>query len=208
MNGEVRNRTGGPRIGVIGDPHVDANGALAASAPEKVVRDRPRTNRAAPTVSLELIESIYREHADRFRRVAYGVVRDVHAADDVVQDAFARAVVRRSSFRGRGDVTAWIWRIVVNTAISRQRRATLDRRMLELLRLTREPQSEGADATQLDEQIKQLPARQRAALFLRYYGGLDYAAIAEALSIAPGTVGKLLHDARAALRAALGECDE
>ena len=54
--------------------------------------------------------------------------------------------------------------------------------------------------------VARLPERQRTALFLRYYADLDYAAIAELLSIRPGTVGKLLHDARATLRAA--ECGQ
>ena len=52
-----------------------------------------------------------------------------------------------------------------------------------------------------------LSERQRLVVFLRYYADLDYAAIAELLSIRPGTVGKLLHDARATLRAALGDED-
>jgi DNA-directed RNA polymerase specialized sigma24 family protein len=40
-------------------------------------------------------------------------------------------------------------------------------------------------------------------LFLHYYADLDYETIGRVLEIAPGTVGKLLHDARATLRRAL-----
>jgi RNA polymerase sigma factor (sigma-70 family) len=50
-----------------------------------------------------------------------------------------------------------------------------------------------------------LPERQRLALFLRYYADLDYAAIAAALGISPGTVGALLHTARTSLRRTLEE---
>ena len=53
--------------------------------------------------------------------------------------------------------------------------------------------------------IRELPERQRLALFLRYYADLDYATIAHALEIAPGTVGALLSQARDGLRGALGE---
>jgi RNA polymerase sigma-70 factor (ECF subfamily) len=162
-----------------------------------------RAERAATAaVSLDLIERLYREHAARYRRVAFAVVLDAQVAEDVVQDAFARAVVRRDSFRASGDAAAWLWRIVVNTAISRRRRAKLERRALELLRLAPD-RADASTGDRLGELVAGLPERQRAAVFLRYYADLDYAAIADALAIAPGTVGKLLHDARARIREVL-----
>ena len=61
----------------------------------------------------------------------------------------------------------------------------------------------GRDEDALREQVARLPERQKAALFLRYYADLEYEAIGEVLAIAPGTVGKLLHDARTTLRLAI-----
>jgi RNA polymerase sigma-70 factor, ECF subfamily len=157
--------------------------------------------------ALELIEEIYREHGSRFRRVAAAILGSAEAAEDVVQEAFASAVAKRGSFRGSGAASAWIWRIVVNGALSRRRRGRLERRLTEWLR----PAGDHAEADAGDGSFRALvaclPERQRAALFLRYYADLDYAAIAEALAVRPGTVGKLLHDARATLRAALGDDD-
>ena len=51
--------------------------------------------------------------------------------------------------------------------------------------------------------LELLTERQREIVFLHYYADLDYAAIAEALAISPGTVGATLNAARQALRAAL-----
>jgi RNA polymerase sigma-70 factor (ECF subfamily) len=48
-----------------------------------------------------------------------------------------------------------------------------------------------------------LTDRQREVLFLHYYADLDYATIAEALGISPGTVGATLSSARLTLRRAL-----
>jgi RNA polymerase sigma factor (sigma-70 family) len=181
------------------------------AAMEVVVAERadaPREARAASDPALELIETIYREQADRFRRVAAAIVESAEAAEDVVQEAFAIAVAKRRSFRGSGAASAWIWRIVVNSALSRRRRGRLEGRLLEWLKASG-TRAEEPDAGERSFRalVARLPERQRAALFLRYYADLDYAAIAEVLSIRPGTVGKLLHDARATLRAALGDED-
>jgi RNA polymerase sigma factor (sigma-70 family) len=158
--------------------------------------------------ALELIEEIYREQAGRFRRVAAAILESAEAAEDVVQEAFASAVAKRGSFRGSGAASAWIWRIVVNGALSRRRRGRLERRMTERLKLGRDEAEERPSTDRsFRALVARLPERQRTALFLRYYADLEYAAIAELLGVRPGTVGKLLHDARATLRAALGEDD-
>lgn len=48
--------------------------------------------------------------------------------------------------------------------------------------------------------LARLPRRQREAIFLRYYAGLDYARIAQVLGISSGSVGATLHAAHASLR--------
>ena len=53
--------------------------------------------------------------------------------------------------------------------------------------------------------LELLTERQREIVFLHYYADLDYAAIAEALAISPGTVGATLTAARQTLRGALEE---
>jgi RNA polymerase sigma-70 factor, ECF subfamily len=180
---------------------------VVGGAMEVVVAERagasPET-RAASDPALELIEAIYREQAGRFRRVAAAIVESAETAEDVVQEAFASAVAKRRSFRGSGAPSAWIWRIVVNGALSRRRRGRVEGRVLEWLKADGTGAEEpGAGQGSFRALVARLPERQRAALFLRYYADLDYATIAEVLSIRPGTVGKLLHDARATLRAAL-----
>jgi len=57
--------------------------------------------------------------------------------------------------------------------------------------------------TELATAMSRLSERQRLVLFLRYYADLDYATIAEALSISSGTVGATLTTGRAALGEAL-----
>jgi RNA polymerase sigma-70 factor (ECF subfamily) len=157
------------------------------------------------TLAAPSLELIYREHGPRFLRVAHAIVRDASVAEDVVQDAFANAILRQRSYRGAGDPVAWVWRIVVNTALSRRRR----RRVEEIVLRRGERPAETAETAAVDQRVRRcvarLPRRQKLALFLHYYADLDYDAIAGVLEISPGTVGKLLWDARTTLRRMLDE---
>jgi RNA polymerase sigma-70 factor (ECF subfamily) len=104
-------------------------------------------------------------------------------ASDAVQDAFAKAVRKRRSYRGRGSLEAWVWRIVVNAARDARRK----RRPLLGLRDRREAANHNGRGETLPLDL--LTDRQREVLFLHYYADLDYETIAEALGISPGTVG-------------------
>ena len=162
----------------------------------------------SPGASLDELEALYRASLPRFRRVAAAIVGDRERACDVVQEAFGTAIRRRSSFRRSGPLEAWVWRLVVNTARDHARHFQPPSE--ELLALGEPPHSNGT--TPLDEELRVavafLPERQRLVLFLRYYADLDYAAIATALGIAPGTVGASLNAAHAALRRTLQEVSQ
>ena len=154
---------------------------------------------------LDELERVYRAGFPTFLRVATAITRDEQLARDAVHDGFVRAVRHRRRFRGQGSLEAWVWRIVVNEARKRRRGAAraipVDPARLPDVAATN-GRPDGADVGAL---IAALPDRQRLALFLRYYADLDYAAIAEALGVAPGTVAAALHAARAALRTQLQE---
>ncbi len=60
----------------------------------------------------------------------------------------------------------------------------------------------------LERALHRLTARQRTAVELHYFVGLDVASIAAAMSCAPGTVKATLHQARARLRDLLGDQDD
>ena len=136
---------------------------------------------------------LYRDtHADMVR-LAYLLTGSAEVAQDVVQDAFvsvhrawARVVEPRSYIR----------RAVVNACTSHHRRVFRERRAAAL----REPVAVDLGADELFDVLAELPARQRVAVVLRYWHGLDEREIASALGCRPGTVGSLLHRALARLR--------
>ena len=121
-----------------------------------------------------------------------------------MQEALARALAGRASFRGSGTLEAWLWSAVVNAARNIRNRSPL----------VAEASDRGAVPAELvvDEQrdavraaVTCLPERQRLVLFLRYYADLDYASIGAVLGIRRGTVSATLNQAHSAMRRLLEE---
>lgn len=148
---------------------------------------------------LSQLEALYRERLPALVRTAAAIVGDADAARETVQQAFAVAVRQLGSYDRRGSLAGWVWRIVVRAAIDEQRRRS---------RLSyAEPPDRAAETDETDDAlvaaIRALPERQRLTLFLRYYADLDYATIADALDVAPGTVAATLNAAHTSLRVRL-----
>lgn len=141
-------------------------------------------------------------------RTAFGILGDRGLADDVVQDAYVSAYRDRDRFRGDAPARAWLLRIVVNRAISsvrgpRPKVVTLD---VATAPDPADPDDAPARITAsltLEEALRQLAPRDRAAVVLRYYHDLDYAAIGGILGTNANNVGVILHRSLERLRRAL-----
>jgi RNA polymerase sigma factor (sigma-70 family) len=125
-------------------------------------------------------------------------------ADDVVQEALARAWRRRETYvESRGTAQAWLLAIVADRA-----RRTWRRR--SPVPVAEVPDAAAADRTadvDLERALARLPRRQRLAVDLHYFVGLSVAEAAAVLGCAEGTVTSALYDARARLRKELGDDD-
>jgi RNA polymerase sigma-70 factor, ECF subfamily len=157
-----------------------------------------------PGATLDAIEGIYRSHLPEFRRAAAAIAGDRELACDAVQDAFAQVVRLRATFRSEGSLNGWIWRIVVNTTLSQTRARKPTTPLADDPAPSDNGHTDPATA-RVRSALALLPERQRLILFLHYYADLDYATIAEAIDISPGTVGATLHTARASMRRLLEE---
>lgn len=155
---------------------------------------------------LDDLERLYRERYPYFVQVARAVVGNEASANDAVQDGFAQAIRKRESFRGDGPLEAWVWRAVLNAALTVRRRNGASG--------TFELAPEPATSDPPDENdgiragIAALPERQRLAIFLRYYADLDYREIAIALGVRVGTVSATLGAARTSLRLSISTPEE
>jgi RNA polymerase sigma factor (sigma-70 family) len=181
---------------------------------ERGVRHPPDANRAKESAGArrrigvgaaepEDLEHVYRSRHREFTAVAAAILGDVAEAADVVQDAFATALRKRRRFRSEGPLEAWVWRIVLNKARDRKRKA----RWSPLVETAEAPLSANGYAADAAVRVvlANLPQRQREVVFLRYFAGLEYAQIADLLGISTGTVGATLNSAHAALRREMAE---
>lgn len=160
----------------------------------------------APTYDrAAVLSELFDLHFASMRRLAFALLGDASAADEVAQDAFVRLY---ATWRRLDDIdhpASYLRRIVLNLCRTRGRRAALHRRAEPLLReddVAREPDV----ALRLDvwSALEKLPHRQRACVVLRYLEDLSEAEVARLLECSIGTVKSQLHRARARLEETLG----
>ena len=138
--------------------------------------------------------SVYAAERDRLRRLAYLITGRADAAEDVVQEAFARSARNWPTIDTPG---AYLRTAVVRVASDWRRRAAADR--VGAARLVAVP----VQQPEVDETwrlLDRLPHHQRVALVLRYYADLPVDAIATAVGCRPGTVRTRIHRALTTLR--------
>jgi RNA polymerase sigma-70 factor, ECF subfamily len=116
------------------------------------------------------------------------VTGDVAEAEDVVQEAFARAATRWASVRSYAAPERWVRRVAMNLALDGLRRAR--RRVALLLRLGPPPDVPpiSEDGVALVTAMRALPARHRQVLVLYHLVGLPVDEIAAQLGIPTGTI--------------------
>ena len=151
-------------------------------------------------------------HLNSAYNLARWLVRDAADAEDVVQDAYLRAIQHYRSFRG-GNARAWLLAIVRNMCYDRlrQKNAARQNRDLdeaELNRCRQEPDAEhclllSERAESLRLAIAQLPAEYREAVVLREFEQLSYREISHVTGHPLGTIMSRLYRARLALQRVL-----
>lgn len=151
-------------------------------------------------------ESFYRATRDGCFRALVATVRDAEEADDLLAEAYTRALSRWDSVSGTPAPVAWVMRTALNLHRDRWRRLVRGRR------LRRPAQQAPASAVEADPKVldalRSLPERQRQVVALRVLAELDTSETASALGIAPGTVTAHLHRGLAALRERLAIREE
>jgi RNA polymerase sigma factor (sigma-70 family) len=152
------------------------------------------------------LETVYRLHYRRFLRIATAIVGDEASGHDAVQDGFAQALREQESYRGEGPLEAWVWRMVVNSALAAHRCGAARREAPEAVEAAR-TNGHALDESAVRVWVAALPQRQRLAIYLRYYADLDYRAIALVLGVEVGTVSATLSSAHRALRRSLEEVE-
>jgi RNA polymerase sigma-70 factor, ECF subfamily len=148
-------------------------------------------------------------HMRRAFSIAYRLLGHREDAEDVVQDAFLRALERIGTLQRDRPFRPWFYRVVVNQALNfrRARSVRATEPLPEQRQATTPSPAAAAEHAALRDRVHTalaaLPERQRTIVQLAELEGMNSREIAEILEVSAGTVRWHLHEARRALRAAL-----
>jgi RNA polymerase sigma-70 factor (ECF subfamily) len=148
---------------------------------------------------------------ERLRVLAFHLLHDPEATRDALQDAYVKAYVGLSGFRGESELGTWLHRIVYTTCLNHLRSSARHPRPVDEESSIREQRDEAgrdpadtvASALDLESLLRSLPLEQRAAVVLVDALGISYEKTAEVLGVAQGTVASRVTTARTKLRRAL-----
>lgn len=147
------------------------------------------------------LELLYERHGRLAYALAYRLLHDAQAAEDIVQEAFLAAWRKAGTYNTRqGSVYNWLQSIVRHRAIDRLRSASNRKQLCspldaEIEQHTFCTEPDACEQVWHSEQrrlvlaaLAQIPAEQRQVIDLAYFDGYTHAEIAEMLHLPPGTV--------------------
>jgi len=159
--------------------------------------------------SLELLERQNRFVSENLRRIfvqIYRIVGNVADAQDLTQEAFIKALQRQDQLKDEQKAAHWLSRIATNTAIDFLRRSG----RVTFCEIDVAPESHDESPEQillrseqrgyLEDGLRLLTARERAALMLRDVEGLPAEEVAARLDCSKATVRSHIANARIKLR--------
>ena len=160
----------------------------------------------------QFLREVYEGSYRRLVTGMYAVCGDLGLAEEVVQEAFVRAIGRIRDFRKVDNPEAWLRRVALNIHHSRWRR------MQKLSGLYHQHQSRppdrtpeadlGTDHVAIVAALRKLPSAQREAIAMHHFMDLSIAEIAATVGVPDGTVKARLSRGRAALADHLSESKE
>lgn len=164
------------------------------------MRDEAQLVAAARAGDADAFEGLFDAHRRGLLAYVNGMLRDRHAAEDVVQESFVQLARHIAELDPERGVAPWLYRVARNRALDRIRRRKREHSDGEVER--RRPLAVIPDAAwtprehllhrerlgRLDAAIQALPEEDRDLIMLRFYGNLTFREIAIRMERPLGTV--------------------
>jgi RNA polymerase sigma-70 factor (ECF subfamily) len=151
---------------------------------------------------LAAFEELIRRYQQMIHALTFRMTGSMSDAEDLAQEVFIHAFRKLDSFRGDSQFSTWLYRIGINTTLnwkkSQQRRAQMHQEWAQQPTETSDRNDELCSRVQ--EALLKLPPKQRAAVILTTYQGLNHAEAARALRCSETTVSWRVHMARKKLK--------
>jgi RNA polymerase sigma-70 factor (ECF subfamily) len=153
-------------------------------------------------------EILIEHHQRMIHSLTFRMTGSTADAEDLAQEAFLRAYAQLGTFRGQAKFSTWLYRIALNICLnwrqSEARRFRLQAACAEELSVWQdqpEPQPSGDPASrQVQSALLKLSPKQRAAIVLTVYDGLNHAEAAALLGCPEATVSWRIFAARRKLK--------
>ena len=147
-------------------------------------------------------EELVRRYQKMVHALTYRMTGSQSDAEDLAQEVFIQAYRKLDKFRGDALFSTWLYRVGINTCLnwkkSQQRRARLYDEW------AKQPLETADDndhiSSRVQEALLTLPLKQRAAVILTTYEGLNHAEAARALGCSETTISWRLFTARKKLK--------
>ncbi|PHN05363.1 RNA polymerase sigma factor [Flavilitoribacter nigricans] len=153
--------------------------------------------------------AVYELYADKVYNTALSYAQNKEDAEEITQDVFTKVFRNAAQFEGRSGVSTWIYRITVNTSLSRLKK----RKRFSLFGMGTSVPSNRADfdhpgillekkedAKALFRAIDTLPATQKTAFILSFVEELPRQEVADIMEISLKAVESLLQRGKKNLR--------
>lgn len=151
---------------------------------------------------LPAFEELIRRYQQMIHALTYRMTGSQSDAEDLAQEIFIQAFRKLDRFRGDAQFSTWLYRIGINTCLnwkkSQQRRTQLHQEWAQQSQEAGDRDDEMSSRVQ--EALLALPPKQRAAIILTIYEGLNHAEAARALGCSETTVSWRVFTARKKLK--------
>ena len=165
---------------------------------------------------MDAFQTLMTRHETALLRLAYVMVRDAHAAQEVVQDVFMRcadkaaSLVKQAEEKPQSDgigveyssLRSWLCRVCRNLCLDRIRAKKPQQEFIDQeLHEVEPPSLDSETENSLWRAVEKLSALERTVVILRYQEKLSYKELAQQLGKSVNHIGLLLHQAHENLRA-------
>lgn len=163
----------------------------------------------------EAFRELFETYRNKVYSIALRFAGDEAAAMDIAQDTFLKLFSSIQDFRGESTFETWVYRVVVNSCLDRQRKLSRFVPMAEEFLATLRASGDALAgmlraelAGRIRAAVDKLSPELRIVVVLRYTEGLSYDQIAEVLGCSAGTVASRLNRAHKALERRLAHVVE
>jgi len=162
-----------------------------------------QSRRGDPEAFAELV----RRYQRMIHALTYRMTGSLADAEDIAQEVFIQAYQQLGAYRAEARFSSWLYQIAVNRCLNWQKRSRRQAQFQEQWDREQKTANTANEsvALRVQEALLQLNPKQRAAVVLTVYEGMNHAQAAQALACMETTVSWRLFTARAKLKRLLAD---